>query len=152
MWTKNFHMIKLGLEKTEEPEIKLSTFVGSYRKQRNPRKASISASLTMQKHLTVCITANWKILQEMGVPDHLTCLLWNLYMGQDSIARTVHGTMDCFKIGKGVHQGCILSLYIICFFYMQGTSCELLSWMTHKLESRFPGKISTTSDMWMISL
>ena len=105
---------QLDLEKTEEPEIKLSTFVGSYRKQENPRKASTSASSTMWKHLTVCITTNWKILQEMGVPDHLTCLLWKLYMGQDSIARTVHGTMDWFKIGKGVHQGCILSVYFIC--------------------------------------
>ena len=87
-------MHKLGLEKTEEPEIKLSTFVGSYRKQRNPRKASISASLTMQKHLTVCITANWKILQEMGVPDHLTCLLRNLHAGQEAKFRTGYGTID----------------------------------------------------------
>ena len=145
----NFQMFKVGLEKAEEPEIKLSTFVGSYRKQGNSRKTSTSASSTMWKHLAVWITTNWKILQEVGVPDHLTCLLWNLYMGQDSIARTVHGTIDWFKTGKGVHQGCILSPYL---FYMQGRSCEMLSWMTHKLESRLPGTTSTTSDMRMISL
>ena len=63
----------------------------------------------MTKPLTVWITTNWKILQEMGIPDHLTCLLRNLYAGQEVRVRTRHGTMDWFKIGKGVHQGCILS-------------------------------------------
>ena len=62
----------------------------------------------MPKPLTVCITTNWEILQEMGIPDHLTCLLRNLYAGQEATVRTGHGTMDWFKIGKGVHQGCIL--------------------------------------------
>ena len=57
----------------------------------------------------VWITTNWKILQEMGIPDHLTCLLRNVYAGQETTVRTGHGTMDWFKIGKGVHQGCILS-------------------------------------------
>ena len=63
----------------------------------------------MLKPLTVWITTNWKILQEMGIPHHPTCFLRNLYAGQEAIVRTVHGTIDWFQIGKGVHQGCILS-------------------------------------------
>ena len=73
------------------------------------RVPSISALLTMPKPLTVWITRNWKILKEMGIPDHLTCLLRNLYAGQEATVRTGHGTTDWFQIGKGVHQGCILS-------------------------------------------
>ena len=69
----------------------------------------VSASLTRLKLLSVCITINWKILKEMGIPDPLTCLLWNLYAGQEKIARTGHETTDWFQIGKGVCQGCILS-------------------------------------------
>ena len=76
--------------------------------KRVPEKTSISASLTMLKPLTVWITTNWKI-QEMGTPDHLTCLLRNLYAGQEATGRTRHGTIDWFQIGKGVSQGCILS-------------------------------------------
>ena len=63
----------------------------------------------MLKPLTVWITTHWKLLQQMGIPDHLTCLLRNLYVGQEATVRTVHRTMDWFKIGKGAHQGCILS-------------------------------------------
>ena len=77
--------------------------------QKHNRKTSISALVTMSKPLTVWITTNWKILKEMGIPDHLTCLLRNLYAGQEATARTGHGTTDWFQIGKGVHQGCILS-------------------------------------------
>ena len=65
--------------------------------------------LTMSKPLTVWITINWKILKEMGIPDHLTCLLRNLYAGQEATVRTGHGTTDCFQTGKGIHQICILS-------------------------------------------
>ena len=75
----NFQMSKLGLEKAEEPEIRLPTFFGALKKQEIPRKTSISALLTMPKPLTVWITINWKILKDMGIPDHLTCLLTNLY-------------------------------------------------------------------------
>ena len=90
----------------------------------------------------------WKILKEMGIPDNLTCLLRNLYAGQEATVRTGHGTTDWFQIGKGVRQGCILSpVYLI---YMQNTSCEMLGWKKHKLESRWPGEISITSDMQMI--
>ena len=102
-------MFKLRLEKAEEPEIKLPTFTGSWRKQGNSRKTSISALLTMPKPLTVWITVNWKILKEMGIPDHLTHLLRNLYAGQEATVRTGHGPADWFQIGKGEHQGCILS-------------------------------------------
>ena len=102
-------MFKLVLEKAEEPEIKLPTSAGSSKKQESSGKIFISALLTMPKPLTVWITINWKILQEMGIPDHLTCLLRNLYAGQEATVRTEHGTTDWFQIGKGVHQGCILS-------------------------------------------
>ena len=104
----NFQMVKLDLEKTEEPEIKLPTSIGSSTKQESSRKTSISALLTTPKPLTVWTTINWKILKEMGIPDHLTCLLRNLYAGQEATVRTGHGT-DWFQIGKGVRQGCILS-------------------------------------------
>ena len=109
-------MFKLVLEKTEEPEIKLPTSSGSSKKQESSRKSSISALLTMPKSLTVWITTNWKILKEMGIPDHLTCLLRNLYAGQEATVRTGHGTRDWFEIGKGVRQGCILSLCLFNFY------------------------------------
>ena len=93
-------MFKLDLEKTEEPEIKLPTFAGSSKKRDSSRKTSISALLTMPKPLTVWITTNWKILQEVGIPDHFTCLLRNLYAGQEATGRTGHRTIDWFQIGK----------------------------------------------------
>ena len=96
----NFLMFKLVLEKAEEPEIKLPTSTGSWKKQESSRKASISALLTMPKPLTVWITINWKILKEMGIPDHLTCLLRNLHAGKEAKVRTGHGTTDWFKSGK----------------------------------------------------
>ena len=89
-------MLKLDLEKAEEPEIKLPTSSGSLIKQQSSRKTSTSALLTMPKPLTVWTTTNWKILQEMGIPDHLTCLLRNLYAGQEATVRTGHGTTDWF--------------------------------------------------------
>ena len=102
-------MFKLVLEKAEEPVIKLPTSAGSSKMQESSRKTSTSALLTMPKPLTVWITRNWKILQEMGIPDHLTCLLRILYAGQEATVRTGHGTTDWFQIGKGVRQGCKLS-------------------------------------------
>ena len=101
-------MFKLDLEKAEEPEIKLPTSAGSCKKQESSRKTSTFAVLTTPKPLTMWITTNWKILQLMATPDHLTCLLRNLYAGQELIVRTGHGTTDWFQIGKGVRQGCIL--------------------------------------------
>ena len=102
-------MFKLVLEKVEEPEIKLPTSIGSSKKEESSRKTSTSALLIMQKPLTMWITTNWKILQEMGIADHLICLLRNLYSGHEASVRTGHGTTDWFQIRKGVHQGCILS-------------------------------------------
>ena len=95
-------------EKAEEPEIKLPISPGSWKKQESSRKTSISALLTMPRPLTVWINNKlWKILKEMRIPDHLTCLLRNLYAGQEATVRTRHGTIDWFQIGKGVRQGCI---------------------------------------------
>ena len=102
-------MFKLVLEKAEEPEIKLPTSAGSSKEQASSTKISISALLTMPKSLIVWITINWKILKEMGIPDHQTWFLRDLYAGQEAIVRTGHGTTDWFQIGKGVRQGCILS-------------------------------------------
>ena len=101
-------MFKLVLEKAEEPEIKLPTSAGSLKKQESSRKTSISALMTMPKPLTVR-TINWKILKETAIPNHLTCLLRNLYAGQEATVRTGHRTTDWIQIGKGVCQGCILS-------------------------------------------
>ena len=91
-------MFKLVLEKAEEPEIKLPTSTGSRKKQESSRKTSISALLTMPKPLTMDHSKLWKILQEMGIPEHLTCLLRNLYAGQEATVRTGHGTPDWFQI------------------------------------------------------
>ena len=109
-------MFKLVLEKAEEPEIKLPTSAGSWKKQESSRKTSTSVLYTMPKPLTVWITTNWKILQEMGIPDHLNCLLRNLYAGQEAIVSTGHGTTDWLQIGKGVRQGCMLSPCLFNFY------------------------------------
>ena len=109
-------MFKMVLEKAEEPEIKLPTSVGSSKKQESSRKTSTPALLTMPKPLTVWITINWKIVKEMGIPDHLTCFLRNLYASQEATVRTGHGTTDWFQIGKGVRQGCILSPCLFNFY------------------------------------
>ena len=101
-------MLQLVLEKAEEPEIKLPTSTGSLKKQASSRKTS--TLLTTPKPFD-CVDHNrpWKILKEIGIPDHLTCLLRNLYAVQEATVRTGHETTDWFQIGKGVRQGCILS-------------------------------------------
>ena len=111
-----FQMFKLVLEKAEEPEIKLSTSAGSSKKQDSSRKTSISA-LNYAKAFD-CVDHNklWKILQEMGIPDHLTCLLRNLYAGKEATVRTGHGRTDWFQIKKKVRQGCILSPCLFNFY------------------------------------
>ena len=90
-----------------------------------------------------CVDHNklWKILKEMGIPDHLTCLLRNLYTGQEATVRTGHGTTDWFQIREGVHQGCI-NIQPAYLTYMKSTSCKMPGWKKHKLESRLPGEIS----------
>ena len=98
-------MIKLVLQKAEEPEIKLPTSAGSLEKQKSSRKTSITAkAFDCVDHSKL-----WKILKEMGIPDHLTCLLRNLNAVQEATVITGHGTIDWFQIGKGVRQGCILT-------------------------------------------
>ena len=106
----NFQMFKLVLEKAEELEIKLPTSAGSWKKQESSRKNIYFCFIDYAKAFD-CVDHNklWKILQEMEIPDHLTCLLRNVYVGQEATVRTRHGTTDWFQIGKGVHQGCILS-------------------------------------------
>ena len=91
----------------------------------------------------------WKILKEMGIPDHLTCLLTNLYADQETTVRIGHGTPDWFQIGKGVRQGYILSPCLF-NFYAEYIMEDGLDWKKFKLESRLPGEISITSDMQMI--
>ena len=110
-------MFKLVLEKTEESEIKLPTSSGSLKKQESSRK-NIYFCFIDYARVFDCVDHNklWKILKEMGKPDHMTCLLRNLYAGQEATVRTGYGTTDWFQIGKGVHQG----------------------WRKHKLESRLP--------------
>ena len=100
----NFKIFKLVLEKAEEPEIKLPTFAGSSKKQRVPEKKIYFCFIDYAKAFD-CVDHNklWKILKEMGIPNPLTCLLRNLYAGQEATVRTGHGTTDWFQIGKGVH-------------------------------------------------
>ena len=111
-----FQMFKLVLEKAEGPEMKLPTSTGSLKKQESSRKKDIYFCFIDYAKAFDCVDHNklWKILlQEMGIPDHLTCLLRNLYAGQEETDRTGHGTTDWFQMGKGVGQGCKLSP---CFF------------------------------------
>ena len=102
-------MFKLVLEKAEEPEIKLPTSAGSWKKTREFKKNIYFCFIDYAKAFD-CVAHNklWKILQEMGIPDHLTCLLRNLYAGQEATVRTGHGTTNWFHKGKGVCEGCIL--------------------------------------------
>ena len=97
----NFQMLKLVLEKAEEAETKLPTSVGPWKKQESSRK-NISFCLIDYAKAFDCVDHNklWKILREMGIPDHLTCLLRNLYVGQEATGRTGHGTVDYFPIRK----------------------------------------------------
>ena len=113
-------MLKLDLEKAEEPEIKLPTSAGLSKKQKK-KSTSEEKKIYLEKKIYFCFIGCvkafdcmdhnklWKILKEMGIPDHLTCLIRNLYAGQEAAVRTGHGTTAWFRIGKGVHQGCILS-------------------------------------------
>ena len=109
--TMNFQMFKLDLEKAEEPEIKLPTSAGSLKKQESSRKTIYFCFIDYARAFD-CVDHNklWKILKEMGTPDHLTCLLRNLYAGQEATVRTEHETTDWFQTGKEVHQGSMLSL------------------------------------------
>ena len=134
--------VKLVLEKAEEPEIKLQTSTGSLKKTRE-----------FQKNIYFCFIAYAKAFDcvdhntEMGIPDHLTCLLRNLCAGQEATVRTGHGTTDWFQIGKGVHQGCILSpclFNLYAEYIMRNAGLE-----EAQAGIKIAGRISITSDMWM---
>ena len=125
-------MFKLVLEKEEEPEIKLPTSAGSTKKQESSRKYIYSCLIDYPKAFD-CVDHNklWKILQEMGIADHLTCLLINLYAGQKATVRTAHETTDWLQIGKGARQGCILSPCLFNFYaeyIMRNAGLENTSW------------------------
>ena len=138
----NCQMFKLVLEKAEEPEIKLPTSVGSLEKKRKK----------IQKNVYFCFIDNakafdcaehhklWKILKEMGIPDHITCLLRNLFAGQEATVRTGHRTTDWIQIREGVWQGCILSPCLFKLFRVHHVKFQ--GWMKHMLESRLAGEIS----------
>ena len=144
-------MLKLVLEKAEEPGIKLSRSSGSLKKQENSRKKIHFCFIDYAKAFD-CVAHNklWKILKDMGTPDDLICLLRNLYAGQEATVGTGHRTTDGFQIRKGVHQGCILSPYL--FNLYAEYIMRNLGWRNHKLESRLLGEMSRTSDMQMTPL
>ena len=120
-------MFKLDLEKAEEPDIKLPTSVGPLKKQESSRKNLLLLYWLCQS-LRLCgsqtVIKLWKILKEMGIPEHPTCLLRNVYAGQEATVRTGYGTTDWFQIEKGVRQGCILSpcLFNFCAEYIMRNS------------------------------
>ena len=148
MWTVNFQMVKLVLEKAEEPEIKLPISAGSSKKQEFQK--NIYFYFIDYAKAFDCVDHNklWKILKERGIPDHLTCLLKYLCACQEATVRTEHGTTDWFHIGKGVYVKAVYCHHAY-LTSMQSTSWETLVWRKHKLKSRLPGEISITPDMQM---
>ena len=143
-------MLKLDVGKAEEPEIKLPTPVGSQKKQESSGKTSIYALLTMPKPLTVWITTNWKILKEMGIPDHLTCLLRNLYAVKKQQLEVDMEQQTGSKLGKEYVKA--VYCHPAYLTYTQSTSCKMPSWMKPKLKSRLLGEISIASDIQMTPL
>ena len=152
MWTVNFLMFKLVLEKAEEIEIKLPTSAGSLKKQKSSRKTPTSVLLTMPKPLTVWIITNCIRSIEMGISDHLTCLLRNLYAGQEATVRTVHVKTDWFQIRKGVRQAVYFpNVYLTYSEYIMRNPGleEAQAWIKRFQFGIQPGEISITSDMQM---
>ena len=146
IWNENFQTYKVGLEKAKEPEIKLPTFVGSQRMQRNSRKIPTFASLTTWKPVTVWITTNCRKLlkrweYQTTLPVSWETCMWVKKQPLEPYMEQLTGS----KLGKEYiktvycHPAYLIS--------MQSTSCEMPDWMKHNLESRLPGEISTTSDM-----
>ena len=149
MWTMNFQMFKLVLEKAEESEIKLPTSVGSYEKQESSRKTSTSALLTTPKPLTVQITTNCGKFLKRWEYQTTRPASWEIHM---QVKKQLL-VLDMEK-QTGSKSGKEYVKAVYChpayWTYMQKTSCEMPGWMKHKLESRLPGEISITSDMQMI--
>ena len=119
--------------------------IESQKKQESSRKAIYFCFIDYAKAFD-CVDHNklWKILQEMRIPDHFTCLLRNMYAGQEATVRTGHGTTSSSKLGKEYINA--VYCHAVYLTYMQSTSCEMLGWMKHNLESRLQGEISITSD------
>ena len=145
-------MFELDLEKAEEPEIKLATSAGSSKMQENSRKKKKKQNtyfcfIDYAKAFD-CVDHSklWKILKEIGIQEHLTCLLRNLYAGQKATEQDMEQQTGC-KLGREY----VKAVYCHPAYLtdMQSTSWEMLGWMKHKLESRVPGEISITSDMQM---
>ena len=145
-------MFKLDLEKAEEPQIKLPTSTGSSKKQESSRKTSTFALLTKPKPLTVSTTTNWKILKEMVIPHHLTCLLRNLYAGQEATVRTGHETTDWLQIERGVQQDCILSPCLFNLYVVHHEKC-LTGWSTswNKIAGRNTNNLRYADDTILIA-
>ena len=116
MWTENFLVYKLDLEKAEEAEIKLPTYSGPEKKQGNSKNIYFCFSDYTTAFDSMDYNQLWNILKEMGISDHLTCLLRIQYAGQEATLRTAHGTIDWFQIEKGVCKGCILSPCLFDFY------------------------------------
>ena len=133
-------MFKLVLEKAEEPEIKLPTSAGSSKKSRELQKNIYFCLIDYAKAFD-CVDHNklWKILKEMGIPDHLTCLLRNLYASQEATVRTGHGTTDWFQKEKEYVKA--VYCHPAYLTSMKSTSCKMPGWKKHKLKSRSPGEI-----------
>ena len=131
-------MFELDLEKAEESEIKLPTSIRSLKKQKSSRKKHLLLLYWLCQSLQLCGSQLWKIPKEMGIPEHLTCFLRNLYAAQEATVRTRHGTINWFQIGKGVRQGCILSpcLFNLCrvqFSSVTQSSPTLCDHMNHSM-------------------
>ena len=143
----NFQMFKLVLEKGEKPEIKLPTSAGSWKKKKREFQKNIYFCFIDYAKVFDCVDHNklWKILQDMGVPDNLTCLLRNLYAGQEALEQLT----GCNLGKEDVRAIYCHPAYLT---YMQSPSCKMPGWMKHKLESRLPGEIAITSDIQMTPL
>ena len=146
MWAVNLQMFKLVLEKAEESD--QTANMDHKKSKRVPEKNIYFCFIDYAKAFD-CVNHNklWKILQEIGIPDHLTCLLRSLYAGQEASIRTGHGTTDWFQMEKEYVKA--VYCHPAYLTSMQSTSWEMLGWKKHKLESRLPGEISITSDMQM---
>ena len=148
MWTENFPYVQAGFRKDKGTRHQTVSICWIIEKATELQRNIYFHFIDYAKAFD-CVDHSklWKFHWEMGIPDHLTCLLQNPYAGQEATVRTGWGTTDWFQIGKGISQGCILSP---CLFSCNAeTSCEMPGWMKHEVESRLLGEISITSDMQM---
>ena len=146
---QEFPDIQAGFRKGRVTRDQITNIRWIIEKAREFQKNIYFCFIDYAKALTMWITTNCEnFLKRMGITDNLTCLLRNLQVSQEAIVRSGHGTTDWFQIGKGVHQGCILSIYYLT--YMQSTSFKMAGWMNHTLESRLLREILTVPDMQMI--